>query len=132
MKYKVRGQKKVCMSLSYTEHLLILASTVTGCVSISDFTSLVRIPVVIASSPAAIKNCVITAEIKKYNSIINKYKKKHDKIVLLAKTKLNTIEVLISKVLINSSISYEEFFSVNKVLREYDDIKEEMKNSNYK
>ena len=87
---------------------------------------------VIASSPAAIKNCVITAEIKKYNSIINKYKKKHDKIVLLAKTKLNTIEVLISKVLINSSISYEEFFSVNKVLREYDDIKEEMKTSNHK
>ena len=120
------------MSLSYTEHLLILASTVTGCVSISDFTSLVRIPVVIASSPAAIKNCVITAEIKKYNSIINKHRKKHDKIVLLAKTKLNTIEVLISKVLINSSISYEEFFSVNKVLREYDDIKEEMKTSNHK
>ena len=105
------------MSLSYTEHLLILASTVTGCVSISDFTSLVRIPVVIASSLAAIKNCVITAEIKKYNSIINKHRKKHDKIVLLAKTKLNTIEGLISKVLINSSIRWGIFLSKQSAKR---------------
>ena len=55
-------------------------------------------------------------------------KKKHDEIVLLAKTKLNKVEVLISKALINSNISHYEFFLVNNVLREYDAMKEEIKN----
>ena len=45
-----------------------------------------------------VKNLLITAEIKKYKSIIKKKKKKHDKIVLLAKSKLNSTEVLISEV----------------------------------
>ena len=40
--------------------------------------------------------------IKKYKSIIKKKKKKHDKVVLLAKTKLNSIEVLISNALTDS------------------------------
>ena len=59
--------------------------------------------------------------------MIMKKKKKHDKIVLLGKTKLNSIEVLISRTLIDSSISHDEFVSVNNVLREHDDMKEEIK-----
>ena len=55
-------------------------------------------------------------------------KKKHDKIVLLGKDKLNTTEVLISKNLIDSYINYDECVSVNNVLREYNKIKEEIKN----
>ena len=62
-------------------------------------------------------------ESKKYKSIIKKKKKKHDKIVLLRKTKLDIIEVLISKALIDSYISYDEFVSVNNVLREHNEIK---------
>ena len=71
--------------LNYVEQLLILASTVTGCISISVFASLVAIPVGITSFAVGIKICAITSEIKKYNSIIKKMKKKHDKIVLLGK-----------------------------------------------
>ena len=71
----------------------------------------------IASSAVGLKICAITAGIIKYKSIIKKKRKKHYKIVLLAKNKLNTIEVLISKVLINSYISHEEFVSVNNVLK---------------
>ena len=63
------------------------------------------------------KICAITAEIKKYKTIIKK-KKKHDKIVLIGNAKLNTIEVLVSKALINSYISHDKFFSVKNVLRE--------------
>ena len=58
-------------------------------------------------------------EIKKYKSIIKKKKKKHDKIVPLGRDKLNTIEVLISKALIDSYIIHNELVSVNNVLREY-------------
>ena len=59
-----------------------------------------------SSSAIGLKNCTITVAIKKYKSIIMKKKKKHDKIVLLAKSKLNSIEALISKALINSVISH--------------------------
>ena len=70
----------------------------------------------------------ITAGIKRYKSIIKKKKKKHDKIVLLAKSKLNSIEILISEELIDSYISHDEFLSVNNVLRGYYVRKEEIKN----
>ena len=52
--------------------------------------------------------------------------------VLLAKTKLNSIEVLISKALIDSNISHNEFVLVNNLLQDYDNTKEEMKNYNEK
>ena len=46
---------------------------------------------------------------------------------MLGKDKLNTIEVLISKALIDSYISHDEFVSVNNVLREYYEMKKEIK-----
>ena len=55
-------------------------------------------------------------------------KKKHDKIVLLAKSKLNRIKVLISKTLIDSVISHDEFVLINNVLKEYYKMKEKIKN----
>ena len=87
--------KKTCKYLNYAEHLFILVSTV------SVFASLVCIHLGIGSSAVGINICAIKAEIKKYESIINKKKKKHDKTVLLGKSKLTTIEVLISKALID-------------------------------
>ena len=65
----------------------------TGCVSVSVFSSLVAIPIIlsITSSALGMKICAIAIGIKKYKSIIKKEKKKHDKIVLLGKDKLNTI-----------------------------------------
>ena len=60
--------------------------------------------------------------------MIKKKKKRHDKIALLGKDKLNTIDVLFSKYLINSYISHDEFLSVKNVLREYNEMKKEIKN----
>ena len=48
--------------------------------------------------------------------------------VLLAKSKLNSIKVLISKALIDSNISDDEFVLINNVLKEYNKMKEKMKN----
>ena len=109
-----KNHEKVCKTLNYVEHFLILASAITGCILNSAFASLLGIPTGITSSA---KGCAITAEIKKYKSIIKKKKKKHDKIVLLAKSKLNGIEVLISKALINTNISHDEFVLINNVLK---------------
>ena len=117
--------------LNYIEHLLILVSTVTGCVCISAFASLVGIPIGNTSSAIALKICVITAGIKRYKSIIKEKKKKHDKIVLLAKSKFNSIEVLNSKVLTNLDTSHNEFILINNVMKEFYDMKEEIKKSNH-
>ena len=75
-----KKHKKVCTTLNYIEHFLILASTITGCVSISAFASLIGIPIRIRSSIVDLKICTITVGIKKEKSITKK--KKHDKIVL--------------------------------------------------
>ena len=69
----------------------------------------------------------ITAGIKKCKSTINKNKKKHDKIVLLANYELNSTEVLISKTLIDSNISHDEFLLINNVLKKNYDINKESK-----
>ena len=79
------------MVLNHITNLLILDSAVTGCVSISSFASLVGISIGVTSSPVGIKICAMTGEIEEYKSIIKKKKRKHDKIVLLVKTKLNSI-----------------------------------------
>ena len=55
-----KNHKNVCTTLNYTEHFLILGSAITGCVSISSFTSLVGIPIGITSSAIGIKICAIT------------------------------------------------------------------------
>ena len=49
--------------------------------------------------------------------------------MLLAKTELNIIGVLIPKALINSNSSHGEFILINNMLKEYDEMKEEIENS---
>ena len=61
-------------------------------------------------------------------SIVKKRRKKHDKIILFAKSKLNVIEVLISKALIDLNINHDEFVLRNNILKEYDKMKKEIKN----
>ena len=85
-----RKNKNVYTVLDYIEYQLILIFTVSRCVSISAF-ALAGIHIGITSSEIELKICVITAGIKKYKSIIKEEKKKHDKIVLSAKSKLNRI-----------------------------------------
>ena len=67
-----RKNKKVCSTLKYIEHVLILTSTRTGCISISAFSSLIGIPIWITSSAIGLKTCAITPGIKQYKSIIKK------------------------------------------------------------
>ena len=73
------------------------------------FASLLGIPKGIRSSEIGVKIRLIAAGIKRYRSIIKKKKNKHDEIVLLAKFKLNIIEVLFSMALIDSNISDDKF-----------------------
>ena len=111
----------MCKAFNCFENFLIFISAVSGSVSIFAFAPLVDVSVGIKGSPVGLKVCAITARITRYKSIIKKKKKKHDKIVLPGKAKLDSFEVLISKALIDSCSSNVEFVSVNNVLREYND-----------
>ena len=70
-----KKHKKVCTTLNYIEHFLILAFTITGCTLISAFASLISIPLGITSSAIGLKICAITEGIRKYKSIIKKRKR---------------------------------------------------------
>ena len=58
-----KKHKIVCTTVNYIEQFLILASKITGCVSISAFASLIGIPIGITSSAVVLKICEITAGI---------------------------------------------------------------------
>ena len=70
-----KKHQEVCTTLNYIEHFLILASTITGCISISVSAYLIGILIGMTNSSVGFKR----------KSIIKKKKKKHDKIVVLAK-----------------------------------------------
>ena len=112
-------------TLNYIEHFLAFVFTITVCISISTFASLVDISKEIMSSTIRLNICGTTARIKKYKSIIKKKKKKHDEIVLLAKPNLDCIKSLISRPLTDSFIEHDYLLLIN-MLREYDYIKEKV------
>ena len=72
-----RKHKKICTALNYIKHFHVLASTITGFISI--FASLIDILIGITSFAIRLKICAIAAGIKKYKSIIKQNKKKHNK-----------------------------------------------------
>ena len=69
-----RKHKRVCTTLNYVEHFLILASAVTEYISISTFASLLGISIGITNSAIGLKICRIASGIKKYKSMIKKKK----------------------------------------------------------
>ena len=117
-------------AFNYLEHFLLSVSAANGCASTDAFASLVDAFVCIARSTVGIKISAITAAIRKYKSYSSEKKERnHDHIEILAKSKLISIDVLISKSLINSYINHKELVTVNNVLREYNKMKAEIKKS---
>ena len=92
------------------------------------FASLVGIPIGNASYTAGLRICAITPAIKKFKWIIKEKRNKRDKIVLLGKTKLNSIWVLISTILIDWYTSHNKVVLVKNMLKKCNDMKEAIKN----
>ena len=83
--------------------LIVLSSTSSGlCIILS--ASVVETPVGIASASFTLIFSLTTGIIKKLLSITRNKKKKHDKILMLAKSKLNSIKTLVSQALIDIDI----------------------------
>ena len=86
------------------------------------FTSIVGAPVGIAIASITLIFFLTTGIVKKLLNITRNKKKKHDKILMLAKSKLNSIETLISQALIDMEISHEEFIAIFKEKDKYEKI----------
>ena len=94
------------------DKILIVLSTTSGGVSIISFTTVTGARVGIASTSCTLIFSLTAGLIKKLLSITRNKKKKHDKILVLAKSKLNSIESLVFQALIDVEISLEEFITI--------------------
>ena len=100
---------KYVTTFDYIDKLLIVLSETTGGISIVSFTSIIGAPVGIASASFISIFSLTTGIIKKILIYSRKRKKKHNKILMLTKSKLNSTDTLISKALIDMDISHEKF-----------------------
>ena len=86
-------------------------------------TSIVRAPVGIASASLTLIFSLATGIVKKLLNITRNKNKKHDKNLMLTKSKLNSIETLISQALIDLDISHERFIRILKEKDKYEKMK---------
>ena len=120
-----KKHKKVYRVLNYIENLLILVSTVTGCLYVSAFASLVGNSIEITRSAIGLKTCVITAGIKKYKSI-TKTKKRS----MIKQYHQQNLNLTAQKFLTDLNISHDEFVTINNVRKEFYDMMGEIEKSN--
>ena len=107
--------------------LIVLSGTSSGVCIISS-ASVIGAPVGITSASFTLIFSLTTVIIKKLLSITKNKKKKHDKILMLAKSKLDSIETLVSQALIDMEISHEEFNEIIREKQKYERMKENMRN----
>ena len=102
---------KYIASFDYFVKSVIVLSVTTGSISIASFTTVIRAPVGIASASFSLVFSISTGIVKKMLKTMRN-KKKHNKIVMLARNKLNSMERKISEALINNEISHEDFMVI--------------------
>ena len=115
---------KYITAFYYIDKILIFSSAATGGVSIISLTSFVGAPVGIASTSFTLIFSLTSVRVKKLLNITRKKKlKKHDKILMLAKSKFDSIETIISQAQIDMKISHEEFITIFKERDKYEKMK---------
>ena len=115
---------KYAVVFDYIDQILIVLSAASGGVSIISFTRIVGAPVRIASPTFTLFFSLTTGIVKKFLNITRNKKKKNDKILMLAKSKLNSIETLVSQTLINMETGHEEFITILKEKDKYEKMKD--------
>ena len=107
--------KRLCKfiaSFDYFDKSLIVLSITTGSISIASFATVIGAPVGIVSASFSLAFSISTGIVRKLLKTTRNKKKKHKKIVTLARSILNSIESKISEALINNEISHEDFMTI--------------------
>ena len=113
--------------LDYFDKSLIVLSVASANISIVSFSTVIGIPIGITSASLSLAFSLCTGLVKKILKATRNKKKKHNKIVILARSKLNSIESKISEALINNQISHEDFMIIINEERNYRELKETMR-----
>ena len=95
--------------------------------SIASYAAVVGIPAGITGASLTLVFTIVTGISKSLLQLTKKSKKKYNKITVLAKDKLNTIDALLSSALNDSEISHEEFTNIITETNIYENIKENIK-----
>ena len=105
-----KRRSKYIGSFGYFDKLLIVLSVTTGSISIASFPT--GTPIGMVSANFSLAFLISTETVRKQLKTTRNKKKKHNKIVMLARSKLNSRASEISETLINNDISHEDFMSI--------------------
>ena len=103
---------KYIASLDYFDKSLNVLSILSGSISIASFASVIGVPAGIIGASCGFTFSITSGFVKKFLKTIRNEKKKHNKIVMLARSKRNSVESKISKALIDNEISHGDFDTI--------------------
>ena len=98
----------------YFDKSLIVLSVTSGSISIASFAAVIGTPVGITSASFSLTFSLCAGLVKKLLKATRNKKKKHNKIAMLARSKLNSIESKISEALMNNQSNHENFMTIIK------------------
>ena len=104
--------------------IISFLSVVTSSISISSFATVIGAPAGITGGSCGLTFSITSGFVKKFLKTIRNKKKKHNKIVMLARSKLNSTESKISKALMDNKISHEDFETITNEEKKYRELKE--------
>ena len=123
----IKKLNKYLVSFNYLDKIFITLSASLGTLNIASYASVVGIPAGITGASSTLVFTIGTGISKSLLKLTKKRKKKHNKIIVLAKNKLNTIDTLLSSALNYSEISHKEFSNIITEANIYENIKENIK-----
>ena len=125
----IKKLNKYLVSLDYLDKIFITLSASFGTLSIASQATVIGIPAGITGASLTLIFTISMGISKSLLKVTQKRKKKHNKIIELAKSKLNTIDTLLSSALNDSEISHGEFSNIITEKNIYENIKENIKNT---
>ena len=114
-------------SFVYFDKFSVVLSATTGSISIASFATVIGTPVGIASASLSLTFSMCTGLVKRLSKATRNKKNKHNKVVLMARSKLNSIERKISEALMNNQLSHEDFMTTINEERNYRKLKERIR-----
>ena len=115
--------RKYISFCDYFDKSFIVLSATSGSISIASFATVIGTPVGIASASLSLTFSLSTGIVKKLLKTTRNKKKKHNKIIMFASSKLNSRESKVSEALINSEISHEEVMVIINEEKKYRELK---------
>ena len=121
---------KYIASLDYFDKSWNVLSILSGSISIASFAGVIGAPAGVIGASCGFTFSITSGFVKKFLKAIRNKKKKHNKIIMLARSKLNSIENKISKAWLDNEISHEDFETIINEEKKYRELKESIRMMN--